>query len=147
MREIEIKVSATNVELLERLLNEKGTFLGQKRQVDEYYSPEEPSFTDERPVKEWLRIRETHKGASINYKKWHFEKEGRANYADEYESNVENAKEIRSILQALGFNKVVTVDKQRKSWNINEYEVSIDTVAGLGNFVEIEFKGDQGADP
>jgi len=40
------------------------------------------------------------------------------------------------------------VDKLRKIWIYKDYEVAVDSVRGLGDFVEIEYKGEnKNADP
>lgn len=36
---------------------------------------------------------------------------------------------------------VVVVHKVRKIWNHKDYEIALDNIKGLGNFVEIEYKG------
>ena len=37
---------------------------------------------------------------------------------------------------------LVIVDKVRKTWLYQDYEIAIDRVKNLGNFVEIEYKGE-----
>ena len=64
-----------------------------------------------------------------------------AYHCDEFESEVQDGEQLRRILLALNFTSMVTVDKHRKSWMYKEYEVSIDTVKGIGEFVELEYKG------
>lgn len=35
------------------------------------------------------------------------------------------------------------VDKTRETWEYQDYEIAIDQVKGLGDFVEIEYKGEE----
>jgi adenylate cyclase class 2 len=48
---------------------------------------------------------------------------------------------ITGFLHALGFSAIATVQKSRTTWIRMGYNVSVDEVEGLGNFVEIEFIG------
>jgi adenylate cyclase class 2 len=147
-KEIEIKVRVADVAPLIAFLKKEGTFLTEERQVDEYFSPVEKSFISERPVKEWLRVRSANGSYSLNYKKWHFDNEGRSNYCDEFETGVGDTKEVKKILSALNFKSVAIVDKTRRSWQYQEYEISMDEVVGLGSFIEIEYIGkDATVDP
>lgn len=95
---------------------------------------------------EWLRLRSDESGR-ITYKHWHFDHEDKSAYCDEYETKVASILELKKILIVLNFSSIVTVDKVRKTWRYQDYEIAIDDVAGLGNFVEVEYKGDDVADP
>ncbi len=139
--EIEIQVQVDSTKRLVEFLEKKGKFMGEKHQVDKYFSPAHRDFTKIRPTKEWLRLRDSSGKFSINYKNWHYEKDGRSNYCDEYESLIESLEQVEKIFKALDMKKAVTVDKTRKIWLYEDYEVAIDMVAGLGDFVEIEYKG------
>jgi adenylate cyclase class 2 len=54
---------------------------------------------------------------------------------------------MRKILLALNFRPIVTVDKTRRRWVFEDYEVALDKVVGLGDFVEVEYKGSMVVDP
>jgi len=97
-----------------------------------------------RPILEWLRLRKSGRRYSLNYKKWHYEKDGRSHYCDEFESEISDLKQVKNIFKALNMKRLVIVDKVRKIWNWEDYEISIDEIKGLGNFVEIEYKGKLG---
>ena len=56
----------------------------------------------------------------------------------EYETIVEDSKVINNIFIALGYHKLVEVDKYRKETSIKGFNVTIDEVSRLGCFVEIE---------
>lgn len=139
--EIEIQVQVERTEGLLTLLEQQGDCVGETRQIDEYFVPAHRDFLARQPIEEWLRLRTTDTGSSLNYKKWHFDSEGKGLYADEYETKVENIEAGRRILFAIDARPIITVDKLRKSWNYKDYEISIDTVKGLGEFVEVEYKG------
>jgi adenylate cyclase class 2 len=140
--EIEIKVKITDSTALQEFLRGSAEFRGEQHQVDEYFSPAHRNFLDAEPVTEWLRLRTTDNKQSVNYKNWHVDGDGSTNYCDEYETTVEDIAKIRQIFGALDFRPLVTVDKTRRSWLYQNYEVSLDSVKGLGDFVEIEYVGD-----
>jgi adenylate cyclase class 2 len=50
-------------------------------------------------------------------------------------SNIDSAKEI---FHALGYEEILTVQKQRSLWRLGNCEVALDKLELLGNFVEIE---------
>ena len=146
-KEIEIQVRVGNVNKLEVFLKDKAKFSGEKYQKDEYYSPMHRNFLATKPVSEWLRLRESGSD-SITYKKYHYDNNGKSTYCDEYETNIEKVDQLRKILTVLDIKPITTVEKTRKIWNYNDYEVAIDKVTGLGDFVEVEHKGsDESADP
>ena len=56
----------------------------------------------------------------------------------EHETGVDDADEAAGILDGLGFEPAATVEKRREYWSFDGFTVSLDTVDGLGEFVEIE---------
>ncbi len=139
--EIEIKVRIEKGDNLKQFLEREGTKAYINKQVDEYYTPAHEDFTAVDPVIEWLRLRDSDGKFSINYKHWHHESDGRSHHCDEYETKIDNIESLRSILTALDFKHLVTVNKLRSVWSYKEYEISLDNVEQLGSFVEIEYKG------
>lgn len=140
-KEIEIQVQVENIKGLNKFLKEKAKFVNKEHQVDKYFSPKGKKFLKVRPVVEWLRLRDSSGKQSINYKNFHHDKSGRSHYCDEYETPVESMEQIEKIFQSLEIKPIVTVDKTRKIYKYKDYEISIDSIKGLGNFVEIEYKG------
>jgi len=138
--EIEIQVKVKNSKDLITFLQENAKFISKKRQIDEYFIPKHRNFIAPRPVKEWLRLRSSNGKFSITYKNWHHDKDGKSHYCDEYETKIESLKQLRKILIVLNFKSLVVVDKQRNIWLYKNYEISLDKIKGLGNFVEIEYK-------
>lgn len=140
--EVEIQVQVENSKKLLAFLNKNAKFLREKHQIDKYYTPAHRDFTSTKPVNEWLRLRDSSGKFSINYKNWHREKDGRSHYCDEYESVIENFEQLENIFEALNAKQIVIVDKVRKIWLYKEFEVAIDSVKNLGDFVDIEYKGE-----
>lgn len=140
-REIEIKVRVGNSEPLSELLEREGEFRYESRQMDEYFVPASRDFLAERPIREWLRIRIENGKASINYKDWQYGPDGTSDHCEEHESGISDAEALRSILTALEIRPVVKVDKVRRAYVFRDYEIALDTVEGLGGFVELEYVG------
>jgi adenylate cyclase class 2 len=139
--EIEIQVNVENIKPLLGFLEKNADFQKENRQIDEYFSPVHRNFTEPRPVEEWLRLRDSGGKYSLNYKKWHFDEKGKSHYCDEYETEIKDLNQLKKILDALNFKPLVKVDKVRKVWIYKDYEIAVDTVKGLGDFVEIEYIG------
>src|SRR3989344_736038 len=55
---------------------------------------------------------------------------------------LKNPIECKQILKFLNFRHVITVNKQREYWMCGNVEVALDQIKGLGNFIEVEAKGD-----
>ncbi len=141
--EIEIKVYIKDSEPLVDFLENNATFESEKHQVDEYFSPTHRDFLASRPTTEWLRLRDSAGSHSLNYKKYHFDQNGKPTHCDEYQTKVEDLSKVKKIFAALNFKSLVVVDKVRKSWLYQNYEISLDSVKGLGEFIEIEYLGQE----
>jgi len=139
--EIEIQVQLENIRPLKNFLKQKAKFLKESRQIDYYYTPAHRDFLKKYPAVEWLRLRESDKGNSINYKYWHVDEEDRSHYSDEYESQIEDIGQLKLILKALNFKPIATIDKKRQDYKFKSYIISVAQVKNLGEFVEIEFEG------
>ncbi|PIX02924.1 class IV adenylate cyclase [bacterium (Candidatus Gribaldobacteria) CG_4_8_14_3_um_filter_42_11] len=139
--EIEIQVNVEKIEPLLEFLTKSGQFVGEKHQVDEYFTPTHRDFLAVRPAVEWLRLRNSDGIFYFNYKNWHLDEQGKSHYCDEYETKIDDTDQLKKILQVLNFQSLVKVDKSRKIYLYQDYEVAIDKVAGLSDFVEIEYKG------
>lgn len=139
--EIEIQVKIQNAEPLMAFLQKEADFVSESRQIDEYFTPPHRDFLAVRPIKEWLRLRSENGRNSITYKNWHYQADGRSYHADEFESTVENFESLKKLFAALNMRPLAVVDKLRKKWNYQDYEIALDEVKNLGDFVEIEYRG------
>lgn len=57
---------------------------------------------------------------------------------EEWELEVADATTLDQVLHELGFTAVARVEKDRTRYRVEEYTITLDTVADLGEFVEIE---------
>ncbi len=56
----------------------------------------------------------------------------------EHECEVSDAEEMTRAIELLGFREVVRVGKLRQKTRYEPYEICVDTVDGLGEFIEVE---------
>lgn len=137
MYEVELKVEATHDEVRDRLDDAGGTFVESVVQEDVYYDAPDRNFAE---TDEALRIREetkdgetitklTYKGPLI---------EAASKTREEAEMTVSDPAEMRLILDGLGYEPAATVRKERDRYTLANCTVTLDTVDGLGEFVEVE---------
>lgn len=143
MYEVELKVRAAHDSLRDRLDEAGLTLENHVRQVDTYYDAPHRDFA---ATDEALRVREerplaadgtageatvavTYKGPLVD---------DRSKTREEHETTVADGGAIRDILTGLGFTPAATVEKDRERYVRGDYTVTLDTVAGLGEFVEVE---------
>lgn len=139
--EVELQAQVENIAPLVALLDKEGEFKYTNNQRDQYFSPAHRDFLSANPIEEWLRLRDADGVFTLNYKKWHLDDEGRGLYADEYETKIESLEMGEKILTALDAKPIVVVEKERKAWKYKDYEICLDSVKGLGDFVELEYVG------
>jgi adenylate cyclase class 2 len=146
MREIEIKLKAKNFENLEKSLNDKGVFLSQPvTQQDVIYtlnnSTKEFDVAEENDVV--IRIRYLKDRAILTLKKQCSSESDNL----EYETEVKEPEQIHGILLTLGWKPIIEVNKVRRKGRLEEYEICLDQVEKLGNFVELEKLAADDANP
>lgn len=146
-REIEIRNRLFNKNQVISFLNEIDVKAFKKiHQTDTYYdNPANSFFKDTEHVNDWIRIREENGALTFNYKHWLPDGAEIRTYCEETEYTMNSRNELRQILKKLNFSgnfiPFITVDKCRQSFMYNDCEISIDEVQGLGDFIEIEYKG------
>ena len=146
-KEIEIRNKLFNKEQVISFLNKNGieTFKS-NHQIDTYYdNPEDSFFKDPEHVNDWIRIRKENGSFVFNYKHWLPEGAEIRTYCEETEYSMKQKDDLHKILKKLNFSgefiPFITVNKFRQSFMYKECEISIDEVQNLGNFIEIEYKG------
>ena len=138
MIEVEVKAHVTDF----REIKDKLSFIGARElkteyQEDIYFNAPHRDFIQ---TDEALRIRRitnkdgdeiilTYKGAKLDEL---------SKTREEIEVNIEDVVNTKLILEKLGFKPVQPVKKDRVYYVINEYIITLDTVHGVGNFIEIE---------
>ena len=57
---------------------------------------------------------------------------------EELETGVDDGDTMAGVVESVGFEPAATVEKRRERFSHGEYTVTLDTVEGLGEFVEVE---------
>jgi len=143
-KEVEIQMIIKNPKEVEKKLRKFGKFIKNRKQVDKYFIPPHKNYFRTDPPVEYIRIRYEDGKDHLNYSFIHFDKKLRLRATDEYETLVEDPKIVETVFRRIGLISVVTVSKTRKYFDCGDFEVVLDRVKNLGNFMEIEAKKDFG---
>ncbi|MDD1765256.1 MAG: class IV adenylate cyclase [Methanomassiliicoccales archaeon] len=109
---------------------------GRRRQIDIYLSHPLREFacTDEA-----LRVRKETEAASLTYKGPKIDEDTKSR--EELKVRVSDADALMAIFDRLGFKESGRVEKSRTICSVSGISVCLDSVSGLGDFVELEFEG------
>ncbi len=137
MLEIEIKAYCEDHERIGAALVGMGaTFVGTFTERDLYLkSP----IKDFKKTDEALRIRQTDGGVVLTYKGPRLN--GLSKTRIEEEVGVSDYGSLIAILESIGFAGGGSVVKVRRKYALHDIEICLDSVEGLGDFVELEKKG------
>jgi len=142
--EVEIQVFIKDPEKTEDRLNEVGKFVKARQQIDKYYVlPHRDFFAKDMPD-EYLRIRYEEGKNHLNYSFLHFGDDGWLRATDEYETLIDKPEVVEEIFERINMILKVVVKKTRKYFECGDFEVTLDDIEGLGDFMEVEAKKDFG---
>jgi adenylate cyclase class 2 len=133
-REIEVKARVRDIAILEEKLRELGCqFSSPLTQVDRIFIPHGLSIPVEKGINV-LRLRKEKDRILFTLKQVH------GNQLDKIEKEfiVSDAQQALETIQLLGFDESVMVEKTRRKCRYKEYEICLDSVKGLGEFIEVE---------
>lgn len=141
--EIEAKLKVRSLPDIEKRLPQTGAiFIEKQRQRDFYFDDRNHRL---KKADCCLRLRILKAGRTktilLTYKK--------AKQKDNYKKRIELELQIndiastRRMLNILGFSQKIVVEKKRSLWRLNKCLVALDSVKGLGCFVEIEGPNDR----
>jgi adenylate cyclase class 2 len=136
--EIEVKLKVDSLLEAEQKLAELGAeFLAEQSQTDYFFDDANAALTS---TDRCLRLRRqsvagcdrfflTYKGAKekSNFKK-----------RQEIEVEIIEADSAQKLLSALGYEKVLVIEKKRRLWQLGGCSVALDQLPLLGDFIEIE---------
>ena len=137
MYEVEIKVRAGHDAVTDRLAELDAVPRGTVTQVDTYYDAPDRNFAE---TDEALRVRRERNGDDertlLTYKGPLVDSASKSR--EEAETEVADVDAVREILGSLGYDPAATVRKERETYQVDGCTVTLDTIDGLGEFVEVE---------
>ena len=136
MIEIEVKARASHRFLRERLATMGVEPEGIQEHLDTYYNSPVRDFSN---TDEALRIRSVNERSVLTYKGKKLDSVSKTRPEFETEVDGDNA---RSILVALGFFESGVVRKKREVFSYQDMTIALDSVEGLGEFIEVEKQAD-----
>ena len=137
--EIKIQIDESDFASIRSNIQSLGKLKNSMVQIDTYFAPKSENYLLEKYPFKWFSIRQRNGKSILNFK--HFFPEGaeKHSYCKEFETEISNSDNMKSILNELGIFEVVEVDKTRETYLIDDkYEIVFDVVKGLGSFLEIE---------
>lgn len=154
MFEVELKLRATHGPIREKLEAMDARNVGRVTQVDTYYNAPDRDFAT---TDEALRVREesdtgkqsvgerasdgdggsTDERVLLTYKGSLVDDSSKTR--TEAETRVVDGDAVRNILAGLGYDAAATVEKRRDRYAVADCRVTLDRVAGIGEFVEVEY--------
>ena len=149
MKEIEILVQLfDDITKCKKELKDKYEYEGTKLTIDEYYY--DPLRNNLKPNKEnqideCLRLRIKDNKHYITYKVDRFEGK-KWLYSDEYETEVKDINQLHKIFELLGLKKLLTINNNKSIYKTDKYEIAIEEVKDLGNFMEVEYCTNENVD-
>ncbi|MFO7925219.1 MAG: class IV adenylate cyclase [Halobacteriota archaeon] len=142
MYEVELKLRVEHQDLRERLATIDAKPVGTVTQVDTYYNHLTRNFAE---TDEALRIRrettDSEKKAKLTYKGPLVDADSKTR--EELETSVGDEEIMAAILESVGFDPAATVEKTRERFRCGEYTVTLDSVTGLGEFIEVETEAEK----
>ena len=142
IREIEVKAKVRNDKaLMEKLIRLGCAFSPETTQIDRIFIPIGSSIPVPKGVNV-LRLR--HEDGKTLFTL----KQVNENQLDKIECEfyVSDEEKAKDVILLLGFQESVSVEKRRKKCKYKDYEICIDTVTNLGQFIEIEKLTDEETD-
>ncbi len=138
MLEIEVKAKVTELEALEKqIINRGWKFRKEVVEEDTYFNHPNRDFT---VTDEALRLRKSGGKCYLTYKGPKVD--GLTKTREEHNVEVGSAVDAQVILKNLGFKEVLPVRKTRRYYRLEEFDIMLDNVEGLGNYIEIEKRGE-----
>jgi adenylate cyclase class 2 len=136
MKEIEIKIQIDSIEKAIQALEGLGChFSDAISQVDVIYIPKDQKILPVPAGTSVLRIR-TQQGKIL----FTLKQSDLHNHLSKTEKELEitDGQVMGEIIALLGFHEISRVEKKRRTCKFKDYEICLDSVRGLGDFMEIE---------
>lgn len=136
MIEVETKLKIDCIEHIEeRIKGLIGDYKGEKTEIDLYFDHPDTHIFDGGCA---LRVRDSDGKYRLTYKGP--KKDDETTSREEIEIGIESASKMIKILDELGFYEICEVKKLRKTYLLKDLIITLDNVADLGEFIEVEGK-------
>lgn len=119
-------------------------YCGDKQTVDTYYvDPKRKNLklNVKKKLMECCRIRSKGNKSYVTYKLDKYQGD-KWLYSEEYETEINDLRAMEMIFDCLGLEVLVVVDNIKHTFETTDYEIVLEEVKGLGNFIEVEAKND-----
>jgi len=136
--EIEAKLKVDSLREVKRKLDELGAeFVAAQLQTDYHFDDSDSQLTK---TDKCLRLRRQRVGSGERFFLTYKGAKEKSNFKkrQEIEIEIKDAESARRLLSALGYEKVLVVEKKRRVWRLGDCEIALDRLPLLGDFVEIE---------
>jgi predicted adenylyl cyclase CyaB len=101
--EIELKFILNNVGDLKERLDKNALFLNENFKKDTYFIPYHRNFVEQKPIYEWLRIRESNRNnktiSILNYKNFGKDRKVDTVACKEFETEISDSETLRKIFK------------------------------------------------
>ncbi len=134
MREIEVKFKVENIDSLIERLEEMDCVVGENMNQNDTIYVSNLNQVESVEGSIWLRVRKENGKVELNLKK----QSSKIQESKEIEFEVSSYEKANQLLETLGYQKWVVVNKRRRYSKYLEYNLCIDEVERLGTFLEIE---------
>lgn len=135
VKEIEVKAKVRNFDKVLKNLKKLGCEMSKPiNQRDYCFIKNGERFEDVKAGSQLFRIRVEDDRALLTLK---IRQEIELS-AIEKELEISDKKAMREIFEAIGYHEIMQVIKVRRICHYKKYEICLDTVRGLGNFIEVE---------
>jgi len=136
--EIEAKLKVASLQKVKRKLEQLGAeFLSEQLQTDYHFDNAGSELTK---TDRCLRLRRQMVGGSESFFLTYKGPKEKSNFKkrQEIELEIKDAASAQKLLSALGYEKVLVVEKRRSLWSFGDCRIALDRLPLLGEFVEIE---------
>ncbi len=136
--EVEIRAKVKDPKEIRRKLEAMGAEFGkEKKQVDYIFKRKGEEKKEQKPGDFILRIRDSDK------KTFTFKALTDVTGAwEEYQTAIDSPEQMRKILEKIGFTNSLTMTKKRTQAKLDDFEVCLDNVKGLGPHIEVELQSE-----
>lgn len=139
MREIELKFKIKNMNSFMEKLKELDCKIGDIVLQNDTIYVVDLNHVESVENSIWLRVRKENEKVELNLKK----QSSKIQESKEIEFEVSSYEKANQLLETLGYQKWVVVNKKRRYSKYLNYNLCIDEVERLGSFVEIELLVDE----